>query len=131
MRGISVIIPRREEISNGLTGRCIIPYTVIMQHVFAQGVDIGQYAPGKSFTTIGSFVSVIVQNAFVLAGVIAFLLLVVGGFGMIASAGGDSKKAEQSKQAITAAVLGLVVIIGSFWIVQVLEKLTGLTLLPK
>jgi hypothetical protein len=58
-------------------------------------------------------------------------LLVIGGFGMIASAGGDSKSLEKGKQAITGAVLGLVVIIGSFWIVQLVQVLTGITLLPK
>jgi hypothetical protein len=67
----------------------------------------------------------------VLAGVIAFFLLILGGFGMIIGAGGDPKKMEQSKQTITGAVLGFIIIIGSFWIIQVLEILTGKTLLPK
>jgi len=108
-----------------------IPYTVIMKQVFAQGVDIGTaFAPAAKFDTIGSLVSVIVQNAFVLAGVIAFVLLVVGGFGIIASAGGDTKGLEKGKQAITGAVLGLVVIIGSFWIIQIIQVLTGRQLLP-
>ncbi len=95
-------------------------------------VDIGKAfaANGPHFDTIGSLVSVIVQNAFMLAGVIAFVLLVVGGFGMITSAGGDTKSLEKGKQAVTAAVLGLVVIIGSFWIVQLIQYLTGVTLLP-
>ena len=106
-----------------------------MEQVFAQNptpVEIESvFAPAKSFSTIGSLVSVIVQNAFMLAGILAFVLLVVGGFGIIASAGGDTKGLEKGKQAITGAVLGLIVIIGSFWIIQLLEVLTGKTLLPK
>jgi hypothetical protein len=104
-----------------------------MEKVFAQTpVDIGTaFAPAKSFNTIGSLVSVIVKNAFMLAGVIAFVLLVIGGFGMIAGAGGDSKSLEKGKQAVTGAVIGLIVIIGSFWIIQIIEVLTGKTLLPK
>ena len=102
-----------------------------MTQVFAQGVDIGSsFAPAKSFDTIGSLISVVVQNAFVIAGIIAFVLMVVGGFGIIVGAGGDPKQLEKGKQAITAAVLGLIVIIGSFWIIQILEVLTGKTLLP-
>jgi len=104
-----------------------------MTPVFAQGVDIGSAftsAQGSNFTTMGGLVSVVVQNAFVIAGVIAFVLLVVGGFGIIVGAGGDPKQLEKGKQAITAAVIGLIVVIGSFWIVQIIQYLTGVTLLP-
>lgn len=106
-----------------------------MMQVFADTppppVDIGKaFAPnGLPFDTIGSLISVIVQNAFMLAGVIAFVLLVVGGFGIIASAGGDTKSLEKGKQAVTGAVIGLVVIVGSFWIIQLIQVLTGISLL--
>jgi hypothetical protein len=116
-----------------LTEQGAFPYTVSMEQVFAQTpVDIGTAfsANGPNFTSIGSLVSVVVQNAFMLAGVIAFVLLVLGGFGMIAGAGGDPKNLEKSKQAITGAVIGLIVIIGSFWIIQLIQTLTGITLLP-
>lgn len=94
-------------------------------------VDIGKAfaTNGPHFDTIGGLVSVIVQNAFMLAGIIAFVLLVVGGFGIIASAGGDTKSLEKGKQAMTGAVLGLIVIIGSFWIIQLIQVLTGISLL--
>jgi hypothetical protein len=96
------------------------------------GIDIAkEFEPAAHFDTIGKLVSVVAHNAFVLAGVIAFFLLILGGFGMIIGAGGDPKKMEQSKQTITGAVLGFIIIIGSFWIIQVLEILTGKTLLPK
>ena len=73
----------------------------------------------------------IVQNAFVLAGIIAFVLVIAAGFGMIVGAGsGDTKQLEQGKKAITAAVLGLIIIVGSFWIIQIIETITGQTLLP-
>jgi hypothetical protein len=107
-----------------------------MEHVFAQTsttVDIGSaFAPAKTFGTIGGLVSVIVKNAFMVAGVLALVLLVIGGFGMITGAGGDSKGLEKGKQAVTGAVLGLVVIIGSYWIIQLVEYLTGISILsPK
>ena len=87
------------------------------------------FTPAKNFNTIGSLVSVITQNAFVLAGIIAFVLLIFGGFGVIVSAG-DSKKLEDGKKAITGAVIGLIIIVASFWIIQIIETLSGLTLLP-
>lgn len=98
------------------------------------GVDIQKLiSPAEKFSTFGVLVTVIVKNAFVLAGVISFILLIFGGFGVIVGAGGgDTKKLEQSKQTITYAVIGLIIVVTSYWIVQVIEKLTGLNLLnPK
>ncbi len=98
-----------------------------MERVFA-AVNIGTEFPSiTKFTNLGDLVSVIVPNAFMLAGVIAFLLLVFAGFGMIQAAGsGDTKKMESGKKAITGAVIGLIVVLGSFWIIQIIETLTGL-----
>lgn len=102
-----------------------------MERVYAQ-VQIDQaFGPAQHFDTIGSLVSVVAQNAFVVAGVVAFGILVFGGFAIITGAGsGDSKKLEQGRKAMTGAALGLVLIVGSFWIIQILETLTGMTLLP-
>ncbi|MBI3956087.1 hypothetical protein HY339_02430 [Candidatus Gottesmanbacteria bacterium] len=84
----------------------------------------------KSFPTFGALVSVIVRNAFVLAGVISFLLLVFGGFSVIMGAGaGDTKQLEKGKQTITGAIAGLIIVVTSYWIVQIVGKLTGVALL--
>ena len=106
-----------------------------MERIFAQttdGVDIGSvFQPAAKFKDIGSLVTVIVQNAFVFAGIIVLVLLVIGGFGIIASAGsGDTKRLEKGKSTITGAVIGLLIVVGSFWIIQILETLTGIKLLP-
>lgn len=103
-----------------------------MQSVLA--VDLKTVAPSlTTFDTFGKLVNVIVQNAFVLAGIISFVLLVFGGLSVIMGAGsGDSKKLDQGKQAITGAVVGLIIVVTSLWIVQIIEKLTGVSLLkPK
>ncbi len=102
-----------------------------MERVYA-AVNIEEvFPPAENFNQIGPLVSVIVKNAFMLAGVITLVLIVLGGFGIIASAGGDTKRLDQGKKTITGAVVGLLVIVGSFWIVQIIETLTGLTLIPK
>ncbi len=97
-------------------------------------VDIGSLSP--TFGAVGSFgmlVSSVVKNAFVLAGVISFVLLVVGALGIISGAGGgDAKKMEGAKNTITAAVLGLIVVVGSVFIVKVISVITGVDVLsPK
>jgi len=92
------------------------------------GVALSELAPSESVDTFGTLVSAIAKNAFVLAGVISFILLILGGFGIIVAAG-DSKKLEQSRGRMTGAIVGLIIIVGSFWIVQIIEKITGLKLL--
>ena len=97
-----------------------------MHHIFA--IDLQSLSPAPQIGTFGDLVSVIVKNAFVLAGVISFILLIFGGFGIIVAAG-DSKKLESSRGRIVGAVAGLIIVVTSFWIVQILEKVTGLKLL--
>ncbi len=116
-----------------LTGHILFPYTYSMEQVFAQ-VPIQDISPTfRQFANFGDLVTVIMKNAFVLAGVICFVLLIFGGFGVIVGAGGgDAKRLEQSRQTITWAVIGLLLVVGSFWIVQIIGKLTGVNLLsPK
>lgn len=84
----------------------------------------------KSFTSFGALVSVIVRNAFVLAGIISFLLLVFGGFSVIMAAGsGDTKELEKGQKTITYAILGLILVVTSYWIVQIIEKVSGVRLI--
>lgn len=96
-------------------------------------VDIGGIAGQAglpAYTSFGVLVTAVIKNAFVLAGVIAFVLIVVGGVGVIMGAGGgDAKSMEKAKQTITYAVIGLILVVTSYWIVQIIQKLTGLNLL--
>lgn len=100
-----------------------------MEQIFA--VDIKSLAPAN-FTTFGDIVSIIVRNAVVLAGIISFVLLIFGGFGVIVNAGsGDAKKLEESKKAVTAAVTGLIIIVTSVLIVQLIATVTGADVLKQ
>lgn len=87
-------------------------------------MELQSLAPNPNLTTFGGLASSVVKNAFVLAGVISFLLLIFGGFTVIVAAG-DSKKAEAGKATMTAAVSGLLLVLGSYLIVQTLAVLTG------
>ena len=98
-----------------------------MERVYAEVNIAKEYPSLTTFSSIGSLLSVIVPNAFMLAGIILFFLLVFAGFGMIQAAGsGDAKKMESGKKAITGAVIGFILIFGSIWIVQIIETLTGM-----
>ena len=103
----------------------------MFERVFAQSVSLSELSPSKGLTNYGMLVNIIVKNAFVFAGIISFILLIFGGFQVIVAAG-DTKKTEKGRAAITGAVIGLLLVVGSFWIVQIIGIVTGVDILnPK
>lgn len=63
-----------------------------------------------------------------LSGLVAFVVLIVGGFQFLTSAG-DPKKLQQATSVITAAIIGIIVVLGIWLIFILLGKITGLDLL--
>lgn len=72
-------------------------------------------------TTVSSFILSIINIALAVAGLVAVLFLIIGGFRYITSAGNE-ETAEQAKKIITNAIIGVVVIILSFVIVRVISN---------
>jgi len=121
--------PLRGQVRRLLTIYLAIPYTLSMERIFAQ-IPLKDYAPAQHFSTFADVVNVVVRNAFMLAGLFAFIVLVFGGFSVIMGAGsGDTKTMEKGKNAITGAVIGILIIVTSVWIIQILEKITGRAIL--
>jgi len=84
----------------------------------------------QSFDTPGAFISILLKNVFTLAGLILLVLLIFGGLTFIIGAGsGDPKKAEQAKTTITNSLIGFLIIFTSYFIIQIIELLTGLFIL--
>ena len=80
---------------------------------------------GETYS-LGSLVSVIVSSAIVVAGVIMLFLFVGGGLSMIAGAGNnDPRSTAQGKQAVTMAVIGFLIVFTAYWIVRIIELMTG------
>lgn len=110
----------------------MLPSLTFVPSAHAQGgVPISDpFGPADTFSDIGSLVSVILFNVYVVAGVILLFLLVFGGIQIIASAGsGNPEGAAKGKSAVTAAVIGFLIIFGSYWIIQIIEVLTGIDIL--
>ena len=60
-----------------------------------------------------------------LAGIAAFVMIIVGGFKYLMS-GGDPKQAESAQATITWAVIGLVIAIASWFILKFIQQFTGI-----
>ncbi len=72
-------------------------------------------------TRFSDFVMRIINIALAVAGLIAVLFLIIGGFRYITSAGNE-ETAESAKKIIINAIIGVVVIILSFVIVRVISN---------
>jgi hypothetical protein len=72
-------------------------------------------------TNLTSFIMRIINIALIVAGLIAVLFLIIGGFRYITSAGNE-EVAENAKKIIINAIIGIVIIILSFVIVRVISN---------
>ena len=80
--------------------------------------------------SVGTYVSAIISGAISVAGVILLFLLIVGGIGIISGSGSSNpEKVEKGKKAATSALIGFVVVFAAYWIVKLIETITGLDLL--
>ena len=73
---------------------------------------------------LGCLFQRIVSYALGFAGIVLFILLIVGGFKYITS-GGDPKAVEGAKKTLTYAIGGLVVILVSYLILVLISNITG------
>lgn len=79
---------------------------------------------------LADLVSIILSNALVVAGIILLFLLIFGGISMIVGAGQDNpEQAAKGRQAATSAVIGFIIIFAAYWIIQIIETITGLQIL--
>jgi glucose uptake protein GlcU len=72
----------------------------------------------------GPLFSRIVSLVLGFAGIVLFVLLIVGGFKFITS-GGDPKAVDAAKKTLTYAIGGLLVILVSYLILVLIKNITG------
>lgn len=83
--------------------------------------------PVSGFDTPGDFISKLLPQLFIIAGLILFGAIIWSGFNMALS-GGDPKKLESAKGCLVNAFIGFVVIICAYWIIQIVEYILGITI---
>ena len=98
---------------------------------FAQGtVDL---RPGGDFARLGTLtfpelISGLIRISLVVAAIIFFFVLVIGGIRWILS-GGDKQATENARGQITAALVGLVIVFAAWAIIQLIQTLFGVQIL--
>lgn len=61
-----------------------------------------------------------------LAGVVVFIMLIIGGFRYL-TAGGDPKSTESARKIITYAIFGLVLILAAWFLLNFIGEFTGIS----
>lgn len=99
-------------------------------------VDIGQSFLNNSSANLSNasgvnrYVSALISGGISIAGIILLFILISGGLAIIRGAGkSDPKTVEQGKQAATSAIIGFIVVLSAYWIVKLIESITGLVLI--
>ena len=81
---------------------------------------VTEYNSGGLF----SILSIILKNIYVIAAIILFIMIFIGGLGMIINAG-NAEKQKQSSKTLGSAVLGFVIMFLSYWLIKIIEIITG------
>lgn len=95
-------------------------------------IDIGSTfgSPFGRSATLGDLVSLIVRIGFVVAGLLVLFFILFAGFNIIAGAGSNNpESAKKGQQAASAAVLGFVVVFAAYWIVRLIEVISGVKII--
>lgn len=94
----------------------------------AQGFDLRDlmptFIPPIGEATLMDVIATIISIAFALAGIVAVIFLIIGGFNYV-TAGGNPEQIEMAKTTIVNAIIGLVVILISYLIVQFIMTQIG------
>ncbi|HSX48985.1 MAG TPA: pilin [Candidatus Saccharimonadales bacterium] len=77
-------------------------------------------------TTLGDIINKAIPWIFTISGMILLIYLIFGGIQLMLS-GGDPKNAGAAKAHITNALVGFIIIFVSFWIVQLVGVIFGLS----
>lgn len=94
---------------------------------FAQGTDLVP-TQIKGTNNIIFAVNAIIRFILIIAFVLAFIMLIIGGIRWIL-AGGDEKAVEKARGTITAALIGLVIVLLAFAIIRIVEVFFGVTII--
>jgi len=99
----------------------------IFPHIYAAEQWTGLEGPNKDVASIASLTTLFknaVTGITAFVGVVLFIVIVMAGFTYLFS-GGDAKQLEKAKNAFTYAIIGLVVIVSAYLILQLIGLFTG------
>jgi hypothetical protein len=80
------------------------------------------------FQSVGALISAWLPNIYILGGISVLILIIAAGLMWIGNAG-DVKKIEEAQKILTFAIMGFIFLFASYWIIQIVQVLTGIPIL--
>ncbi|OGY21511.1 MAG: hypothetical protein A2126_04230 [Candidatus Woykebacteria bacterium GWB1_45_5] len=105
----------------------LISLLAVAQPALAQAPTFTFDRTGLPFTNLGELLRVVLLLLFVFAAVLAFVFILIGGIQWI-TAGGDKMAAQSARDRITAAVVGLVIVMAAFAITWIVTAALGVNI---
>ena len=92
-------------------------------------VDISDITvnPAARFTDVSSILNIVMPLFIGGAGLVFFITLLIGALTII-TAGGNSERFQTGKKRITFSIMGLIMVISSYFIVKLVEIIFGIDL---
>ncbi len=76
------------------------------------------------YSSTGSMINIIAKNLIMLGGILFFALILFSGYKLIFMKD-KSKALESTRQYLTTGVIGLMIMLAAYWIVRIIETVTG------
>lgn len=110
-------------------------FTYLLQSINLPGGTLQGPVSSAPVSSLGQLVTRLIPYVFSIAGFIAFIYLIVGGYKYLSSSG-DEKALMGAKHTITSALVGLIIVFLAYWLVIVVEYVIGVpdktfTLVPE
>lgn len=96
----------------------------------AYAVTIGPdiFTPAKNFNTFAALINTIIPNVLIISGIVFLIMLISAGYQLIIAGQVDPQKWEKTRQTLTNAVIGLIIIVIAYWIVRIIQTVTGVNI---
>lgn len=100
----------------------------MIDKVYAQaGLSIPK-PPAFQITSLGQLISAVVGTILIIAALLAFLYLLMGGIKWITS-GGDKAGMEEARNKITHAIVGLIIVGAAWAIMSLVQNFLGINVI--
>jgi len=99
-------------------------YLALVSPAFAQDptIKVDESKIGFKIPTLGDILTFMIRAFFILAGIMALFYLLLGALSWVTS-GGNKENVDKARDKITAAILGLIIIVGVLAIIVTLEQI--------
>ena len=99
----------------------------IVKEAYAVKIEeVWRPAQTAEFQSFGGLISFFLPKVFLVAGIIFFVITIYAGFSFMRSGGSqDAHEKEKWRMVLTYGVIGLVIIFAAFWILQIINFITG------